>query len=210
MATNRVLVLAPHTDDGELGCGGTIAKWCDAGNDVFYVAFSTAEQSVPEGFPKDILKTEVRLATEVLGIKNENLIIMNYEVRKLNYSRQSILEDLVSIKRDVKPDTVFIPCMDDIHQDHSTVAHEALRAFKSTTMLSYELIWNNISFNTHSFVVLDEEHIIRKARALKQYASQGGRPYMSEEFVLAMATTRGVQIGVKYAEAFEVVRWIQK
>ena len=168
MATNRVLVLAPHTDDGELGCGGTIAKWCDAGNDVFYVAFSTAEQSVPEGFPKDILKTEVRLATEVLGIKNENLIIMNYEVRKLNYSRQSILEDLVSIKRDVKPDTVFIPCMDDIHQDHSTVAHEALRAFKSTTMLSYELIWNNISFNTHSFVVLDEEHIIRKARALKQ------------------------------------------
>ena len=53
---NNILVLAPHTDDGELGLGGTISKLIELGKKVTYVAFSTAQQSVPEGFPKDILK----------------------------------------------------------------------------------------------------------------------------------------------------------
>jgi LmbE family N-acetylglucosaminyl deacetylase len=56
--------LAPHTDDGELGAGGFISKLVDEGAEVFYMAFSTAEESVPEGFPKDILKTEVKAATK--------------------------------------------------------------------------------------------------------------------------------------------------
>ena len=50
----KVLVLAPHTDDGELGCGGFITKLIENNVEVFYVAFSTAEESVPPGFPKDI------------------------------------------------------------------------------------------------------------------------------------------------------------
>ena len=96
---NNILVLAPHTDDGELGMGGTIHKLIQAGKHVTYAAFSTAEQSVPEGFPKDILKTEVRNATNRLGIKPENLMIFNYEVRKLNYVRQEILEKLIYIRK---------------------------------------------------------------------------------------------------------------
>jgi LmbE family N-acetylglucosaminyl deacetylase len=51
----NVLVLAPHTDDGELGAGGTIAKLIENGANVYYAAFSTAEASVPDGMPKDIL-----------------------------------------------------------------------------------------------------------------------------------------------------------
>ena len=45
-----VLVLAPHTDDGEFGCGGTMARLIKNGAEVTYVAFSTAAKSVPEGF----------------------------------------------------------------------------------------------------------------------------------------------------------------
>ena len=111
----NVLVLAPHTDDGELGLGGTINKLILAGNKVTYVAFSTAEESVPEGFPKDILKTEVRNATLQLGIKPDDLIIFNYQVRKLNYVRQEILEELINIRKNktrvyvkIKSDTIFI------------------------------------------------------------------------------------------------------
>ena len=55
----NVLVLAPHTDDGELGAGGTIAKLIASGSKITYVAFSSAAQSVPEDFPADILKTEL-------------------------------------------------------------------------------------------------------------------------------------------------------
>ena len=144
----NVYVLAPHTDDGELGAGGVISKLIESGANVYYFAFSTAEQSVPEGFPKDILKTEVIDATSKLGIKKENVFIYNYEVRKLNYVRQEILEDLIRHRKILKPDLVLMPSLNDIHQDHSTIAQEGLRAFKNTTILGYELIWNNLTFNT--------------------------------------------------------------
>lgn len=204
----NVFVLAPHTDDGELGAGGTISKLIEQGANVYYFAFSTAEESVPEGFPNDILKTEVVEATSLLGIPKENVIIYNYQVRKLNYARQEILEDLIRHRRDSLPDLVLMPSLNDIHQDHATIAHEGLRAFKNTTILGYELIWNNLTFNTTSFVKLDHSHIQKKANALTAYQSQGFRDYMSEEFIFSLAKARGVQIGAKYAESFEVIRWV--
>ena len=202
----NILVLAPHTDDGELGLGGTISRFISEGKKVTYVAFSTAEESVPEGFPKDILKTEVRNATAALGVLPENLIIHSYQVRKLNYVRQEILEDLIKLKRANSFDLVFIPSLHDIHQDHSTIAQEGLRAFKNTTILGYELIWNNLQFNTQCFVKLEEKHIEAKISALKEYHSQGKRDYLSDDFIRSLARARGVQVGCEFAEAFEVVR----
>jgi len=204
----KVFVLAPHTDDGELGAGGTIAKLIEVGAEVYYFAFSTAEESVPIGHPKDVLKIEVLNATQKLGIKRENVIIYHYKVRKLNYVRQEILEDLVKHKKEIVPDLVLMPSLHDIHQDHSTIAQEGLRAFKNCTILGYELIWNNLTFNTTSFIKLDKRHIVCKSDALKEYKSQKDRPYMSEDFIFSLAKTRGVQIGTKYAESFEVLRWI--
>ncbi len=204
--SNNILVLSPHTDDGELGLGGSINYFIERGKNVVYVAFSTAEKSVPEGFPKDILKTEVKSATAQLGIPKENLLIYNYEVRKLNYARQEILEELIRIKRNMNFDLVFIPSLNDIHQDHTTVAQEGLRAFKNTTLLGYELIWNNVTFNTQCFIKLQEKNIQAKVNALKMYESQGFRDYLSEEFIFSLARARGVQVGYKYCEAFEVIR----
>lgn len=205
---NNVLVLAPHTDDGELGAGGTIAKLIESRINVYYAAFSTAEKSVPDGFPKDILKTEVKNATSKLGIESSNLLIYNYEVRKLNYVRQEILEQLINLRKEINPDLVLLPSLNDIHQDHSTVAQEGLRAFKQKTILGYELIWNNLTFSTSCFVKLNQRHIEKKCEALKEYKSQQHRDYISEEFVKSLAKTRGVQIGSEYAEAFEVIRLI--
>lgn len=204
----KVLVLAPHTDDGELGAGGFISQLLEQDAQVYYAAFSTAEESVPSGFPKDILKIEVAAATARLGICAENLFIYNYQVRKLNYFRQEILEDLVKLRMEINPDLVLLPSLKDIHQDHMTVAQEGLRAFKNTSIFGYELIWNNLSFDTTCFMKLDKKHIEKKISALSCYESQGKRDYMSSDFILSLARTRGVQIGTSYAEAFEVVRLI--
>ena len=136
----NVLVLAPHTDDGELGAGGTIAKLIENGSKVTYAAFSTAAESVPEGMPKDILKTEVMAATKSLGIEQNNILIYDYRVRMLGYHRQDILEDLIKLRLSNQFDLVLTPSLQDIHQDHATIAMETLRAFKSTTILGYELI----------------------------------------------------------------------
>ena len=204
----NALVLAPHTDDGELGCGGTIAMLLENNVNVFYAAFSTAEQSLPKNLPKNTLKIEVENATKSLGINKENLIIFNYEVRKLNYSRQEILEKLIDLKRNISFDLVFIPSLNDIHQDHKTIAEEGLRAFKNVTILGYELIWNNLNFNTSCFIKLEKKHITKKVEALKEYKSQFGRNYMSKDFIFSLAKTRGVQIGCEYAEALEVIRLV--
>jgi LmbE family N-acetylglucosaminyl deacetylase len=205
---NNILVLAPHTDDGELGCGGTISKLIENGSRVYYAAFSTAETSVPKGFPKGILKTEVKKATAALGIKADDLFVYNYEVRTLNYYRQGILDKLVQLRDDLNPDLVLMPSLHDIHQDHTTVAVEGLRAFKKTTILGYELIWNNLQFNAQCFIRLSQNNVQSKINALKEYGSQSGKDYMSEEFIFSIAKARGVQIGAKFAECFEVIRWV--
>src|SRR5204863_2834378 len=126
-------IFAPHTDDGEFGCGGTIARLVESGCEVFYVAFSACRQSVQKEFPSDILITEVKAATKILGIVPENLILFDYEVRTFNYRRQEILEDIIKLKNDIKPDLVIIPSINDIHQDHYTVSNEGIRAFKFAT-----------------------------------------------------------------------------
>lgn len=124
----------------------------------------------------------------------------------MGYVRQEILEELIKLGNKLKFNPVFIPCLHDIHQDHSTIAQEGVRAFKNTTILGYELIWNNLSFNTQCFIRLSKENIDAKVSALKEYKSQGLRNYLSADFIYSLAKTRGVQIGCEYAESFEVVR----
>ena len=206
----RILILAPHTDDGEFGCGGSVSRFVQEGKMIYYAAFSTAEESVPEHWPKDILKTEVKEATSRLGIPQDNLFIYNFKVRELSYHRQEILEVLVKMKDDICPDLVFLPSSNDVHQDHSTVSIEGIRAFKNTSILGYEIPWNNIEFKTEAFVILSEENINAKLHALDAYNSQKGKSYANEEFIRSLARTRGVQIGSRYAEAFEVIRWVMR
>ncbi|MEX0596287.1 MAG: PIG-L deacetylase family protein, partial [Candidatus Paceibacterota bacterium] len=141
MNKNKILVLAPHTDDGELGCGATISKLINEGKDVYYVAFSICEESVPEGLPKNILETEVKKATKKLNISPENLIIKKFKVRYFPENRQQILEEIVSLNREIQPDLVFTPSSFDVHQDHKTIFEEARRAFKNTSILGYEFMW---------------------------------------------------------------------
>ncbi len=202
----RILVLAPHTDDGELGCGGVIHKMIKSGCEVFYVAFSACQQSVLPNFPSDILITEVKRATLRLGIKPENLILFDYQVRTFNYHRQSILDDILKLKKSINPDLVFIPSINDIHQDHYTIANEAVRAFKWSTILCYELPWNNFSFNTSCFISLELDNINAKFNALSEYQSQAHRPYANEAFINSLAKVRGVQSNNEFAEAFEIMR----
>jgi LmbE family N-acetylglucosaminyl deacetylase len=208
MNSKRIIVLAPHTDDGELGCGATIAKFIAGGAIVYYATFSLAEESVPPPLPRNTLETEVKAATARLGVSPECLLLFHFLVRQFSYHRQDILEELVKLNKDIKPHLVLMPCLNDLHQDHMTIATEGLRAFKKTSMLGYELPWNNLTFSTQCFITISPEHLRAKIEALNCYNSQKHREYLSEEYIRSLAITRGTQIGQKYAEVFEVVRWI--
>ena len=205
-AWRRVLVLAPHTDDGEFGCGGTIARLLERGVEVRYVAFSIATKSLPPGFPPDTLAQEVREATTEIGIPPEGLTVHDLEVRTFPEHRQEILEHLIALWEDWPPDAVLQPSIGDIHQDHQVVAAEGLRAFKRTTVLGYEIPWNSLNFNYQAYVALEHRHIERKVAALARYASQQHRNYANPDYIWNLARTRGINVGREFAEAFEVYR----
>ena len=203
-----VLVLAPHTDDGEFGCGATIAKLAARGHRVVYVAFSAAEKSVPAGMPPDTLRKEVRLATKVIGIAPQDCVVLDFEVRDFPLHRQQILDAMIGFMHEYKPSVVFLPSPRDTHQDHKTIAEEAFRAFKRTTMLGYEIPWNNLEFATRCFVQISEAQLELKVKSLECYRSQQSRKYCDAEYIRALATTRGMQINQRYAEVFDVIRLI--
>jgi len=212
----KILCLSAHTDDAEAGCGGSIAKFAEEKNDIYYAVFSLAKESVPKGLPKNILLSEMKTATKILGIKSQNLFIYEYPVRRLAQFRQEILEDLVKLNREISPDLIFMPSKYDLHQDHHTVAMEGFRAFKYSSILGYELPWNNIIFEATSFICLEKYHIEKKLEALGCYRSQRirverlGRRPVDSECVGGLARIRGIQLGIDYAEAFNVVRWIMR
>ena len=203
----RALVLCAHTDD-ELGCAGTVVRLVEAGVEVHYLALSTCEASVPDGFAPDVLHHECRACTAHLGVAPERVRLGPFPVRHFPRDRQRILELLVALRREIAPDLVLLPSSADTHQDHAVAHAEGWRAFKHATVLGYEMPQNERAFAPGLYVALGEAELTRKAEALALYASQGHRAYTQPDYLRALATVRGVQAGVGLAEAFEVLRWI--
>ena len=85
---------------------------------------------------------------------------------------------------------------------------EAKRAFKNTTLLGYEFIWNNFQFSSQCFVELNEDNITKKVASMEQYKSQSKRLYAKDKLIRGVANYRGLQVGIEYAEAFEAIRVI--
>ena len=212
-----VLLLNAHTDDTEYSCGGTIVRLVEGGNEIHYVAFSGSEESVPEGFPKDILRYEVLESTRVLGIPSENVKVLNYQLRNFPRDRQEILEKLINLKNEIRPDIILAPSIHDIHQDHKVLAEESLRAFRNNTVWHFEIPYKNMAFKPNLYIKLEETQINRKFEAIQCYKSQLAREgldysnrYFTKEYIETNAIFRGQQIGEKYAECFEVLRWVIK
>lgn len=200
---NKILVIAPHTDDAELGVGGTISRLLREGKEVYCMVLSGAVVNNEEG---DTFK-ECERAMKVLGVKN--LFISRHLIRYFYAERQNILQEIIEIKRGINPDTVFIPSTNDFHQDHKVVCEESIRAFKNVNILGYEYPWNNLKTNLNYFVKLDEQDIKKKINALKKYVSQEDRPYMRTGFVRNWAEINGIKINTKYAESFETIRMVK-
>ncbi|MCF8331428.1 MAG: PIG-L family deacetylase [Bacteroidales bacterium] len=206
---NKILALAAHPDDIEFSCGGTIQKYIEGKKDIYYVVLSPCTKSLPEGSEPDRLYKELEKAVSHLGINPDKIIHYQYPVRDFPAYRQDILENFIKLKRTYKPDMVLLPNTFDVHQDHSVVREEGIRAFKNSSILGYELPWNNLKIKQNYFVRLEKRHIDAKLRAIREYKTQAQRYYNSDDFFYSLASVRGVQINTKYAETFELIRWVE-
>ncbi len=202
----KVLVLSPHPDD-EMGCGGTLAKLSEAGIEIHHYYFSNCHESLEAlNMPPNQLLEECAQARKVLGLKSENCGSYNFPVRYFPQHRQAILEEMVKLRNNLKPDLVFTVNSCDFHQDHRVIYEESVRAFKHATLLGYELPWNTLEIKHDCLIRLDEKHIATKMEALTCYKSQMGRIYANKQFFESLAQVRGVQANTKFAECFEVIR----
>lgn len=197
---NKVLALSPHTDDAELGAGGTLHKLRETGAEITIFGFSA---------PLDRNRTEFKNSAKVL--EPERVEIFDFETRRFLRDRQDILQLLYDYNEEYSPDVVFTPSTNDLHQDHQVVTEETMRAFKDCTILGYELPWNNIHFDQNGFVDLNENNVEAKIEMLRKYESQiGRRDYFEEDYLRGLLRTRGVQIGSQFAEGYEVIRLVSK
>ena len=200
-------MLAPHTDDGEFGCGGTMARLVEAGADVRYVAFSIATRSLPEGFAPDTLASEVREATAEIGIPAENLTVHDFDVRTFPDHRQEILELLIEIWNDWKPDCVFhaVACTTCTRITRRSRTKGCARSSGRRSSATRSRGTTSTS-RYQAYLALEKHHVERKVAALEKYASQQHRRYANGEYVWSVARTHGVNVNREYAEVFQVYR----
>jgi len=197
----NLLFIGPHPDDVEMGCGGTMLKYHQS-TKMTYVILSPC---LDEPRNKNILK-EAKKAVGCLGLSTENMIIKNLSRRTFHEQRKEIRDILISAGDKYKPDMVFCPSFNDIHQDHSVAAEETLRIFRNVGVLAYENPRSSINFKPNLYVELSEEILENKIKAFMCYKSQAGKYFVKPEVIRSFARMRGTQFGVNYAEAFEVLR----
>lgn len=203
-----VLVLSPHPDD-EIGCAALMNRLCREGYDVHYYYFSTCRQSVESlGVPAEQLLEENRSSLREIGLPPERVHGFDFPVRYFPKYRQEILDELVKLRNEIRPGLLLVPNSYDIHQDHATITSEAIRAFKHSSILGYELPWNTLEFKNDCLIPISEEELSTKLRALDCYKSQASRIYANRRFFESLANIRGVQSGGEIAECFEVIRLI--
>lgn len=202
LTDRKILAIAPHVDDVELGAGATVYQLSKK-NEVFYVGLS-----LPPLVEAETIMEEFRASSRILGLDPKRVILKNFDPRNLFDSRGEILQLFYNLNKELKPDLVFIPNSQDMHQSHEVVYAEARRAFKFTTLLGYELPWNSMDFSMDVFITLDKESVDAKVAAINAYKTQKSRLFFSNDIVGDLARVRGKQIGREYAECFELLRLV--
>ena len=198
----RALVLSPHTDDAELGVGGTMARMKREGWTVDVVIFASAPSEDWDVLAVD----ECRASLCMLGVANVSL--WGYGNTHLPDHRQNILERLFQLRQRKEYDVVFLPCRADVNQDHATVTTEAIRAMRPFNLLGYCLPWNIVGEARLDFAIpLQADDVAFKERAVGHYKSQSHRPFMRVGAAHAVASANGVAWGYDYAEVFECIRY---
>lgn len=204
----KVLAIGAHTDDIELMCGGTIAKFIENNCHVYYTTFSFADKSLTEEFSPGVTKKEVYEASTILGVSPLNVTLFNYDVRDFPKFRQDILENLIELRDKIEPNFILTHNTNDTHQDHKIIAEETYRAFKQTASIwGYESFHNNRTFNNTLYVKLTKRHIDIKLDAISKFKSQIIK-YDTRDIIKSLSMVRGAQVRSDYAECFEVMRML--
>jgi len=202
----KILFVSAHTDDIEFSCSVTISKLINS-NEIHHIVFSPCYEAMSKGFDKQSTKKEWKKSQDALGIKHRKLF--NYPVRRFPQFRQEILQDLIDYKRDFSPDLIFCPSPNDIHQDHSQLGKECLRAFHGKSIIFFGSLKSPIPM-PNFFVTFNENDMNFKKKIVKIYKSQIVKEKNIINDMIARNSASAVELNEKYAESFFIYRLINE
>jgi LmbE family N-acetylglucosaminyl deacetylase len=196
-----VLCIGAHPDDIELGCGALISDITDQTNVVCVTMSDNQENTLLNN-----LVEEHYDSMQILGVKTENAILHNFTTRRFQAARQEILEVMINLKNQYHPEVVLVHTAHDIHQDHKTITEEALRAFRGTTLLGFDVLRSSYGFFPDFLVEVSEEGVRTKIQALKAYTTYADKYYFDENIIHATAIRHGALAERPFAEGFDILR----
>jgi LmbE family N-acetylglucosaminyl deacetylase len=197
----HVLFLGAHPDDIELGCGALLHHIVND-TDVLCVTLSDNQKNPTL---KNVV-TELFDSMAILGVPREKVVVEEFTTRKFPDLRQEILEYLLEIRRNFRPDIVFTHTRQDIHQDHNVVTEEALRAYRGITVLGYDVVRSSYGFFPHFLVEVTAEDVDKKIEALSMYKTYHDKYYFDTELLRATMVRHGALAERRFAEGFDILR----
>ncbi len=208
----NILAIGAHFDDVELGCGGTLAKHASDGDNVFvYVptvsGFSNQHNQTVRS--SKIALKEAKEAMKILGVKE--LICGNFKTLEVEFVDELNIE-ILRIIEEKKIEKVYAHWIGDIHHDHQAVARASLHSCRHVSrMLMYRSNWyhSTLEFRGNFYVDISN-YWDTKEKAIRAHESEmerTGNKWI--EFFFNEAKNAGQRIDVKYAEVFELVKWLE-
>jgi LmbE family N-acetylglucosaminyl deacetylase len=221
----NVIVISAHPDDETLGAGGTILKHVANGDNVFWLIVTNVFEN--QGFSKERVESrqvEIREVEKLLGISKTYLL--NYPTMTLSSSSLlKMVPEISSVFSEVQPEIIYSLNRSDAHSDHRVVFDAVMACTKSfrypfiKKILMYECISETEfapalaekAFLPNYFVDITS-YVDRKNEIMKVFESEiDEHPFpRSLENIRALAHFRGASVGVKYAEAFQLLKYIDK
>ena len=209
----NVLAIGAHFDDVELGCGGALARHAKNGDAVYvYVATVSgfANYNNQTVRSNDIALSEAQAAMKVLGVKE--LICGKFKTLAVEFIDALNIE-ILRIVEEKKIDMVYAHWTGDIHHDHQAVARASLHSCRHVPrLLMYRSNWyhSTMEFRGNFYVDVTDYWGI-KEQAIRSHESEidrTGEKWIS--FFRNEAENAGQRIGVKHAEVFELVKWLER
>jgi LmbE family N-acetylglucosaminyl deacetylase len=196
----KALFLGAHSDDIELGCGGTVLRLAEDGQDLdfYWVVFAAS--------PLRRTEAESSASAFLKKVRKKEVIIKNFKESFFPYVGSEIKGFFEDLKRSVTPDVVFTHFQHDLHQDHRVISELTWNTFRDHFILEYEIVkYDGDLGHPNVFVHLSEEIIARKCNLLiDHFKSQLSHHWFTEETFRAILRLRGIESNAsdKYAEAF--------
>jgi len=200
IGVHRVLCLGAHSDDIEIGAGGTILRLTEDSPKIeFYWLVLSADP--------DRAKEAQQSARAFLGrARKKTIVVKSFRDGFLPYLGPPVKECFEELKRSFAPDVIFTHCRHDLHQDHRLVCELTWNTFRHHLILEYEVPKYDADLRSPNFFVPLSDSVCRKKVRwlIRFFGSQHDKQWFSKDLFLGLMRLRGVEAAssTRYAEAF--------